>query len=64
MFLSEAHIVLLLVMLFFIIWLEGKQYAYIETFGVQEDLTRMSYIAYITFMFAFFGPIVWLGFLF
>ncbi len=64
MFFSEAHCVLLLVILFFIIWLEGKQYAYIETFGISENLTSITWIAYITFMFAFFGPIVWLGFLF
>ena len=64
MFFSEAHIVLLLIILFFIIWLEGKQYAYIETFGISENLTSITWIAYITFMFAFFGPIVWLGFLF
>ena len=64
MFFSEAHCVLLLVILFFIIWLEGKQYAYIETFGISENLTSITWITYITFMFAFFGPIVWLGFLF
>jgi len=55
--------VLLLILLFFIIWLEGKHYAYVETFGLSEDLTRISYIAYITFVFGFFGPIVWLAFL-
>ena len=64
MFFSEAHIVILLILLFFIIWLEGKQYAYIETFGISENLTSFTWIAYITFMFAFFGPIVWLGFMF
>ena len=63
MFFSEAHCVLLLILLFFIIWLESKHYAYVETFGLSEDLTRISYIAYITFVFGFFGPIVWLAFL-
>ena len=64
MWLSESHCVLLLILLFFIIWLEGKHYAYVETFGISENLTSITWITYITFMFAFFGPIVWLGFLF
>ena len=50
MWLSESHCVLLLILLFFIIWLEGKHYAYVETFGLSEDLTRISYIAYISYI--------------
>jgi hypothetical protein len=35
-----------------------------EGFSFSEVFPTMSYVIYITFMFGFFGPLVWLGFLF
>ena len=60
---SEPYCVLLLILLFFILWVESKKYALKETFGVNDALPTMSYVMYITFLFGLFGPLIWIGFL-
>lgn len=59
----EKALLLLAGLLLLIVFLDAQKDV-TEGFSFSEMFPSMSYVIYITFMFGFFGPLVWLGFLF